>query len=103
MVKESFDKVFAREHDSKGAGKTFTHEGRSFSTNRADGRDLRAERLSRAEPVRAERPARAERSDTGRLRGTAVLAECITQLTSWGPGALVGVHLVKAWCSAACL
>lgn len=42
---ETFAQQFAREHNRQGAGGHFERNGKIYSTNRADGRDLRAERM----------------------------------------------------------
>ena len=44
----SFGATFAREHRAQGANGTIGWGGKSYSTGRADGRDLRAEAASRA-------------------------------------------------------
>ena len=44
----SFGATFAREHRAQGANGTFEWNGKSYSTARADGRDLHAEAASRA-------------------------------------------------------
>lgn len=43
----SFAATFAREHARQGAGHTFDWNGKLYTTDRADGRDLRAERMAR--------------------------------------------------------
>merc|ERR1712151_807189 len=42
-AKSDFGKAFEKAHREQGAGGRFSYGGREYSTNRADGRDLRAE------------------------------------------------------------
>jgi hypothetical protein len=53
---QSFNQAFAEAHRTQGAGGTFMWQGNSYSTNRADGRDLRAEAACAAQPQRTPHP-----------------------------------------------
>jgi len=46
-TQNSFGTAFAKAHRELGAGKSFTYNGKQYSTNRRDGRDLRLEASSR--------------------------------------------------------
>ena len=51
MSQESFGAAFAREHNKQGAKGKFKWNGKWYSTARADGRDLRAERLAKGSRI----------------------------------------------------